>query len=39
MSEQPNNLRERSGAVNDNDPLVEFLYDLMKSHVPPGRER
>jgi len=29
-------LRERSGAVFDDDPLVSFLYLLMRDHVPAG---
>jgi hypothetical protein len=29
-------LRQRSGAVNNTNPLVAFLYDLMRDHVQPG---
>lgn len=29
-------LFERSGRVAHTDPLVSFLYDLMRDHVPPG---
>ena len=29
-------LRERSGEVDDTDPLVEFLYALMRDHLAPG---
>lgn len=29
-------LRERSGEVNSQDPLVSFLYILLRDHVPAG---
>jgi len=29
-------LRQRSGTVNSEDPLVSFLYELMRDHVTPG---
>ena len=29
-------LRERSGSVNNKDPLVSFLYILMRDYVLPG---
>lgn len=29
-------LRERSGAVDDQDALVGFLYVLMRDHLTPG---
>lgn len=29
-------IRERSGAIGSNDPLVAFLYLLMRDHVLPG---
>lgn len=29
-------LRERSGKVNSNDPLVSFLYILLRDHLPAG---
>lgn len=29
-------LRKRSGGVESQDPLVSFLYELMRDHVPPG---
>lgn len=29
-------LRARSGSVIDDDPLVRFLYLLMRDHVPSG---
>jgi hypothetical protein len=29
-------LRERSGSVNSSDPLVSFLYILMRDHIPAG---
>lgn len=30
-------LRERSGSVDSNDPLVSFLYILMRDHLPLGK--
>lgn len=30
------NIRERSGSVNSDDPLVAFLYLLIRDHVHPG---
>ncbi len=29
-------LRDRSKRVQDPRPLVSFLYELMRDHVPPG---
>lgn len=29
-------LRERSGDIESEDPLVTFLYILMRDHVTPG---
>jgi len=29
-------LRERSGQVESDDPLVSFLYQLMRDHLAPG---
>lgn len=29
-------LRERSGSVDSSDPLVSFLYILLRDHVPAG---
>lgn len=29
-------LRERSGSVDSSDPLVSFLYILMRDHLPAG---
>lgn len=29
-------LRERSGKVESDDPLVSFLYQLMRDHLAPG---
>jgi hypothetical protein len=29
-------LRERSGSVDSKDPLVGFLYILMRDHLPVG---
>ena len=29
-------LRQRSGNVVSTDPLVSFLYDLMRDHLPAG---
>ena len=31
-----NDIRRRSGEVDSNDPLVAFLYLLMRDHVLPG---
>jgi hypothetical protein len=37
VDEQNDALRARSGEVTfKDDRLTSFLYDLMKSHVPPG---
>lgn len=37
MSDEYNNdLREKSGTIKSNDPLVCFLYLLMRDHVPVG---
>jgi hypothetical protein len=35
--EQNQALRERSGAKRSRDPVVSFLYELMRDHVTPGR--
>ncbi len=29
-------LKEASGSVTSNDPMVGFLYDLMRDYVRPG---
>lgn len=29
-------MRERSGAVDSEDPLVSFLYILLRDHLPSG---
>ncbi len=29
-------LRIKSGSVTSNDPLVSFLYELMRDHLAPG---
>lgn len=29
-------IRQRSGDIQSDDPLVSFLYDLMRDHVPVG---
>lgn len=31
-----NQLREKSGKVISKDPLVSFLYELMRDHLPAG---
>lgn len=36
LSPQNDALRSRSGAVNSQDPLVSFLYILMRDHLPAG---
>lgn len=33
---QDQELFERSGRVIGHNPLVSFLYDLMRDHLPPG---
>jgi hypothetical protein len=30
------NIRERSGQIDSGDPLVSFLYVLMRDHLPTG---
>lgn len=35
--EQQRALFERSGEGTSEDPLVAFLYDLMRDHIPPGK--
>ncbi len=35
LAEQEN-LRKLSGSVDSSDPLVDFLYHLMRDHLPPG---
>lgn len=32
-----NALRERSGVVQDDSPLVSFLYELMRDYITPGK--
>jgi hypothetical protein len=34
--ESNNQLRERSGSINHKGKLVDFLYTLMRDHVPAG---
>jgi hypothetical protein len=29
-------IRDRSGTVSSTNPMVSFLYELMRGHVPPG---
>jgi len=36
LDEYNKDLREKSGAVRSKDPLVCFLYLLMRDHVPAG---
>lgn len=36
MSAANERLRLASGEVDSNDPLVGFLYDLMRDHLPVG---
>jgi len=36
LSEANAALRDRSGAVDSTDPLVSFLYILLRDHVPAG---
>lgn len=36
MTTETKHIRERSGEVNSNDPLVAFLYILIRDHVLPG---
>lgn len=31
-----NDLSRRSGNFSNSDSLVQFLYELMRDHVPPG---
>lgn len=31
-----NKLRERSGCIISDDPLVSFLYELMRDYLTPG---
>jgi len=35
--DQRKTLRARSGSVNSTDPLVEFLYALMRDHLSAGK--
>lgn len=37
MRESNDGLSQRSGAVETEDPLVSFLYELMRDHIPPGK--
>jgi len=32
-----NELRKRSGNVDSDDPLVAFLYGLLRDHLPAGK--
>ena len=34
--EQNDRLRTDSGKINSSDPLVSFLYELMRDHLPVG---
>lgn len=36
LSTQNAELRERSGSVNSKDPLVSFIYHLLRDHLPAG---
>ena len=36
LSTENASLRRRSGDINSKDPLVDFLYHLMRDHVPAG---
>ena len=36
LSSQNADLRARSGAVDSSEPLVDFLYHLMRDHLPAG---
>lgn len=36
IDEENAKLRERSGDVRTTDPLVSFLYELMRDHLTPG---
>lgn len=36
MTKADEGLRSRSGFVDSTDPLVSFLYILMRDHVPAG---
>lgn len=35
-SEENDRLRAESGQIQSDDPLVSFLYELMRDHVVPG---
>ena len=37
MKTPDKSIRERSGSVNSKDPLVTFLYILMRDELTPGR--
>jgi hypothetical protein len=34
MCKVNNELRERSGSITSTDPLVSFLYELLRDHLP-----
>jgi hypothetical protein len=36
MSKENDEMRERSGKVDSNDPIVSFLYELMRDYLPVG---
>ena len=36
LSEHNQGLRDRSGSVNATDPIVSFMYILMRDHITPG---
>jgi hypothetical protein len=36
MKDQIEKLREESGREESTDPLISFLYELMRDHVPCG---
>lgn len=37
IKEHTKALRERSGSVESTDPLVSFLYILIRDHLPAGK--
>jgi len=36
LGRENTSLRARSGNIDVNDPLVSFLYDLLRDHLAPG---
>ncbi len=36
-AEENTKMRKRSGNIESSDPLVSFLYELMRDHLPPGK--